>query len=65
MSVQTAESALRRDWLKRSFSCVPLGLKLLGGPIHPRSPSIFQMDIQQSRNREVAASVDKRLWWID
>lgn len=48
MSVQIAERALRRDLLKKSFSCVPLGLKLLGGPIDPRSPSIFQMDLQQS-----------------
>lgn len=48
MSAKSAERALRRDLLKKSFSCVPLGLKLLGGPIDSRSPSIFQMDIRQS-----------------
>jgi hypothetical protein len=35
--------------LKESFSKVPIGLKLLGGPINTGSPSIFQMNIQQSR----------------
>lgn len=48
MSAKNAERALRRDLLKKSFSNVPLGLKLLGGPIDPRSPSIFQMGIHQS-----------------
>ena len=48
MSTRNVEHALRRDELNKSFSSVPLGLKLLGGPIDPRSPSIFQMDIHQS-----------------
>jgi hypothetical protein len=48
MSVRNAD-ALRRDLLKQSFTRVPLGLKLLGNPLEPRSPSIFQMDILHSR----------------
>jgi hypothetical protein len=38
-----------RAQLKESFSKVPVGMKLLGGPINPASPSIFQMNIQHSR----------------
>lgn len=50
MSVQTMECArFDRARLKESFSKVPVGLKLLGGPISPRSPSIFQMNIHHSR----------------
>jgi hypothetical protein len=48
MPTRSTEGALRRDLLKESFSHGSIGLKLLGGPIDPRSPSIFQMDIQQS-----------------
>jgi hypothetical protein len=48
MSVRNVDSALRRYLLKKSFSQGSLGLKLLGGPINPGSPSIFQMDIHQS-----------------
>ncbi|HSS79414.1 MAG TPA: hypothetical protein VLV54_22015 [Thermoanaerobaculia bacterium] len=46
--MRSADGARRRDLLKKSFSQGCLGLKLLGGPIEPRSPSIFQMDIHQS-----------------
>jgi hypothetical protein len=49
MSTRSAEGALRRDLLKKSFSSVPLGFKLLARPIDFRSPVIFQMDIQPSR----------------
>ena len=38
-----------RAQLKASFSKVPVGLKLLGGPINTGSPSIFQMNIEKSR----------------
>lgn len=49
MSVQNMESAaFDRAQLKKSFLKGRLGLKLLGGPISPGSPSIFQMNIQQS-----------------
>jgi hypothetical protein len=48
MSVRSADGALRRDLLKKSFSSVPLGFKLLARPIDFRSPFIFQMDIQPS-----------------
>jgi hypothetical protein len=48
MSIRSADGALRRDLLKKSFSRGGLGLKLLGGPIDSRNPSIFQMDIHQS-----------------
>jgi hypothetical protein len=48
MSIRSADGALRRDLLKKSFSWGGLGLKLLGGPIDSRSQSIFQMDIHQS-----------------
>jgi hypothetical protein len=34
--------------LKKSFSKVPVGLKLLGGPIVSGNPAIFQMNIQKS-----------------
>jgi hypothetical protein len=50
MSIQKTECArFDRACLKESFSKVPVGLKLLGGPINPRSPSIFQMNIHHSR----------------
>jgi len=39
-----------RAQLKESFSNVPVGMKLLGGPLNTGSPSIFQMNIQQSRH---------------
>jgi hypothetical protein len=48
MPMRSADGALRRDLLKKSFSRGGLGLKLLGGPIDSRNPSIFQMDIHQS-----------------
>ena len=48
MPTWSADGALRRDLLKKSFSRGSLGFKLLGGPIDSRSPSIFQMDIHQS-----------------
>jgi len=48
MSVRSADGALRRDLLKKSFSRVPLGFKLLASPIDSRSRFIFQMDIQPS-----------------
>src|SRR5262245_65901098 len=49
MSAPDAQSAaLDRAQLKRSFSAVPVGVKLLDGPLHPGSPSIFQMSIQRS-----------------
>jgi hypothetical protein len=44
-----ASVALDRVALKKSFSRVPVGLKLLGGPINTGSPDIFQMNIQQTR----------------
>jgi hypothetical protein len=50
MSARIAESAaLQRAQLKKSFAGVPVGLKLLGGPINPTNPSIFQMNIHRSR----------------
>ncbi|HSS51587.1 MAG TPA: hypothetical protein VLX28_21795, partial [Thermoanaerobaculia bacterium] len=49
MSVRSADGALRRELLKKSFFRVPLGFKLLASPIDLRSPFIFQMDIQPSR----------------
>jgi hypothetical protein len=50
MSMLHAESAaFNRAHLKSSFEKVPVGLKLLGGPISPANPSIFQMNIHQSR----------------
>jgi len=49
MSARSAESAaLERAQLKKSFSDVPVGLKMVGGPINPGNPSIFQMDIHRS-----------------
>jgi hypothetical protein len=48
MPTRSAEVALRRDLLKKSFSRGSLGFKLLSNPIDSQSPSIFQMDIQQS-----------------
>jgi hypothetical protein len=48
MSTRNAERALARGRLQKSFSSVPLGLKLLGGPIAPSNASIFQMDIHNS-----------------
>src|SRR6266496_2665437 len=49
MSARNAESAaLERAQLKKSFSDVPVGLKLLGGPINPGNPAIFQMNIHRS-----------------
>lgn len=38
-----------RRLLARRFESVPLGFKLLGGPLVPSSPEIFQMDIYRSR----------------
>lgn len=50
MSARSSTSAaLDRAQLQRSFSAVPVGLKLLGGPINPGNPAIFQMNIQQSQ----------------
>lgn len=49
MSAQNAEgAAFERAQLKKSFSDVLVGLKLLGGPINPVNPAIFQMNIHQS-----------------
>src|SRR5262245_42654237 len=49
MSAPDAQSAaLDRAQLKKSFSSVPVGVKLLDGPLHPGSPAIFQMSIQRS-----------------
>jgi hypothetical protein len=50
MSARNAESAaLERARLKKSFAAVPVGLKLLGGPINATNPTIFQMNIHRSR----------------
>jgi hypothetical protein len=50
MSARNATSAaLDRAQLQRSFSVVPVGLKLLGGPIAPANPAVFQMNIRQSQ----------------
>jgi len=50
MSARNAESAaLERAQLKKSFSSVPVGLKLLDGPIVPANPAIFQMNVQRSQ----------------
>lgn len=50
MSTRDAESAaLERAQLKKSFAGVPVGLKLVGGPISPTNPAIFQMNIHRSR----------------
>lgn len=50
MSARNAESAaLERARLKKSFAGVPVGLKLLGLPINPTNPAIFQMNIHRSR----------------
>lgn len=50
MSVQnTVRAVFDRAQLKASFSKVPVGLKLLGGPINTGSRSIFQMNVQPSR----------------
>ncbi len=50
MSARSAMSAaLDRAQLQRSFSVVPVGLKLLGGPVVPGNPAIFQMNIHQSQ----------------
>ena len=50
MRVRNAESAaLDRAHLKKSFSEVPVGLKLLDGPLHPTNRAIFQMSISRSR----------------
>ena len=43
-------AAFDRAQLKESFSRVPVGMKVLGGPLNTGSPSIFQMNIQQSRH---------------
>src|SRR5262245_46153960 len=49
MSAPDAQSAaLDRAQLKRSFSAVPVGIKLLDGPLLPGSPAIFQMSIHRS-----------------
>jgi hypothetical protein len=49
MSAQGAErAALERAHLKKSFSDVPVGMKLLDGPMNPGNPAIFQMNIQRS-----------------
>jgi len=49
MSARNTESAaLERGQLKKSFSDVPVGLKLLGGPVNPGNPAIFQMNIKRS-----------------
>jgi hypothetical protein len=49
MSARSASAPnQRRDHLTGSFSAVPLGLKLLGGPISAANPSIFQMNVQRS-----------------
>jgi hypothetical protein len=50
MSARSAESAaLERAQLEKSFAGVPVGLKLLGGPINPTNPAIVQMNIHRSR----------------
>src|SRR5688572_16999544 len=50
MSISNMESAaFDRAQLRKAFSRVPLGLKLLKGPFNTGSSSIFQMNIQQSR----------------
>ncbi len=49
MSTRSAKRALRRDLLTRSFTSVPLGFKILGGPLDTSNRSIFQMDIFNSR----------------
>jgi len=50
MSARDAESAaLERARLKKSFATVPVGLKLLGGPMNTSNPAIFQMNIHRSR----------------
>jgi hypothetical protein len=50
MSAHSAEgAAFDRAQLKKSFSSVPVGVKLLDGPLQPGSPAIFQMSIQRSR----------------
>jgi len=50
MSAHKAACApFNRAQLKESFSNVPIGLKLVGGPINTGSPFIFQMNIQPSR----------------
>ena len=49
MSVRSVTSAaLERAQLEKSFSEVPVGLKLVGGPIQSGNPSIFQMNVRQS-----------------
>jgi hypothetical protein len=50
MSARSAESAaLERAQLKKSFADVPVGLKLLDGPINPTDPAIVQINIHRSR----------------
>jgi hypothetical protein len=44
----TGSAALHRAQLNKSFSDVSVGLKLLGGPMNPGNPSIFQMNIHRS-----------------
>src|SRR5262245_4515231 len=49
MSVRNAESAaLDRARLKTSFSEASVGLKLVGAPIMPGNPAIFQMSLHRS-----------------
>jgi hypothetical protein len=49
MSAQIVErAALERAHLKKSFDSVPVGMKLLDGPIDPGNPAIFQMNINRS-----------------
>jgi hypothetical protein len=42
-------AAFDRGSLRRAFSSVPIGLKLLGGPMNTGSPLIFQMNIEHSK----------------
>ena len=49
MSARIVERAFDRAQLKQSFANVPVGLKLLEGPINPSNASIFQMNVVQSR----------------
>jgi len=47
-TLKQRQRAVRRDLLEKSFAGVPLGLKLLGGPIDPGSQQIVQLDIRDS-----------------
>jgi hypothetical protein len=49
MSTSTGTRAHRRNLLVPSFESASLGCKLLGGAVDPKNPSIFQMDIHESR----------------